>query len=81
MITVATLGRRSTQLSATCATVLPVSQPSQAMKITAEIESLCGVYLQALSVGPPTLLNSAQMAEVIEKFKHYGRSARRDGVS
>ncbi len=54
---------------------------AQAMKITVEIESLCGVYLQALSVGPPALLNGAQMAEVIEKFKHYGRSARRDGVA
>ena len=51
----------------------------QAMKITIEIESLCGAYLQALAVGKPAILSAAQMAEVIEKFKHYGRSARRDG--
>lgn len=52
---------------------------AQAMKITIEIESLCGAYLQALAVGKPAILSAAQMAEVIEKFKHYGRSARRDG--
>jgi L-fuculose-phosphate aldolase len=50
---------------------------AQAMKIALEIESLCGTYLQALAVGKPALLDAAQMAEVIEKFRHYGRTARR----
>lgn len=50
---------------------------AHAMKVALEIESLCGIYLQALSVGEPVLLDAAQMAEVIEKFRHYGRTARR----
>lgn len=49
---------------------------AQAMKITIEIESLCEVYLKALAVGEPTLLSEAQMAEVLHKFKGYGRSRR-----
>jgi L-fuculose-phosphate aldolase len=48
---------------------------AQAMKVVLEIESLCGVYLQALAVGEPTLLSAAEMAEVIAKFKHYGKAA------
>ena len=47
---------------------------AQAMKVTQEIEALCGIYLQALSVGEPVLLDAAQMAEVIEKFRHYGKT-------
>ncbi len=50
----------------------------QAMKVMLEIESLCGVYLQALAVGEPALLSKHQMAEVIDRFKSYGRAARSD---
>lgn len=50
---------------------------AHAMKIAIEIESLCGIFLQSLSVGEPVLLDEAQMAEVIEKFRRYGRTARR----
>ncbi len=46
---------------------------AQAMKVVVEIESLCGIYLQALGVGEPALLSSAQMDEVLLKFKAYGR--------
>jgi L-fuculose-phosphate aldolase len=52
------------------------SSLAHAMKVAIEIESLCQVYLQALAVGEPALLSSAQMAEVIEKFKTYGRARR-----
>lgn len=48
---------------------------AQALKVVEEIESLCGVYLQALSVGEPAILSAAQMAEVIDKFRNYGRAA------
>ena len=47
------------------------------MKVMQEIEALCEVYLKALAVAEPAVLNSTQMAEVIEKFRSYGRSARR----
>ena len=49
---------------------------AQAMKVTQEIEALCEVYLKALAVAEPTVLDAAQMAEVINKFKSYGKAAR-----
>ncbi|MBA4177115.1 MAG: class II aldolase [Leptothrix sp. (in: Bacteria)] len=52
---------------------------ARAMKVVQEVESLCEVYLKALAVGEPVLLNAAQMAEVIDKFKAYGRTALRQG--
>jgi L-fuculose-phosphate aldolase len=51
---------------------------AQAMKVVQEIESLCEAYLKALAVGEPVLLTRAQMDEVIERFRHYGRASRRD---
>jgi L-fuculose-phosphate aldolase len=48
---------------------------AQALKVVEEVESLCGMYLQALAVGEPALLSAAQMAEVLEKFRSYGKTA------
>jgi len=50
---------------------------AQAMKVAIEIESLCEVYLKALAVGEPAVLGAAQMAEVIAKFRSYGKTASR----
>jgi len=50
---------------------------AQAMKVVQEIESLCEVYLKALAVGEPTLLSAEEMGTVIDKFRSYGRTARR----
>ena len=50
---------------------------ARALKVMQEIEALCEAYLKALAVGEPALLSATQMAEVIEKFRKYGRSARR----
>jgi L-fuculose-phosphate aldolase len=52
------------------------SSLAQALKVLVEIESLCESYLKALAVGEPVLLSTDEMAEVINKFKHYGRVAR-----
>jgi L-fuculose-phosphate aldolase len=49
---------------------------AQAMKIAIEIESLCEVYLKTLAVAEPAHLNAEQMAEVLDKFRTYGRSRR-----
>ncbi|MCW5634115.1 MAG: class II aldolase/adducin family protein [Rubrivivax sp.] len=49
---------------------------ARAMKVALEIESLAEVYLKALAVGEPARLDAAQMAEVIERFRHYGQPAR-----
>jgi L-fuculose-phosphate aldolase len=49
---------------------------SHALKVALEIEALCGIYLQALAVGEPVLLSKAQMAEVVARFKSYGKARR-----
>lgn len=50
---------------------------AQAMKLALEIEALCEAYLKALAVGEPVLLSDEEMAEVIRKFKTYGKTAKR----
>jgi L-fuculose-phosphate aldolase len=51
---------------------------AKAMKVALEVESLCEVYLKALATGrEPVILDAAQMAEVIERFRSYGKAARR----
>ncbi len=52
---------------------------AQAMKVLQEIESLCEVYLKALAVGEPAVLSREQMAEVIARFRNYGKTAARSG--
>jgi len=49
---------------------------AHAAKVAVEIEALCGIYLQALSVGEPALLTEEQMAEVLLRFRSYGRTRR-----
>jgi L-fuculose-phosphate aldolase len=49
---------------------------AQALKVMREIESLCKTYLLALAVGQPPILDAAEMARVVEKFRHYGKSRR-----
>jgi L-fuculose-phosphate aldolase len=48
-----------------------------ALKVTLEVEALCEAYLKALAAGEPVLLDRAQMAEVVERFRTYGQTARR----
>ena len=45
---------------------------SRALALAVEVENLARTYCQCLSIGEPTILDSAEMARVIEKFKHYG---------
>ena len=49
---------------------------ARAMKVVVEIESLCQTYLSALAIDEPPHLSAEQMAEVIEKFRSYGRARR-----
>ncbi len=44
-----------------------------AFKLAVEVETLAGMYWRALQVGEPVLLDAAEMARVIEKFKTYGQ--------
>ncbi len=45
----------------------------KALAIAHEIELLCEQYLNALQVGEPHILSDAEMEEVLEKFKTYGK--------
>ena len=49
---------------------------TDALAVAVEVESLCEQYWSALQIGVPNILSDAQMQEVIEKFKSYGRSGR-----
>ncbi len=45
----------------------------RALALAAEVETLARQYLLALVIGEPKRLGRKQMAEVVEKFKGYGR--------
>lgn len=51
---------------------------ADALKVMREVESLCRVYLLALAVGHPPVLDRQEMAAVLEQFRRYGQ-ARRGG--
>jgi L-fuculose-phosphate aldolase len=46
---------------------------SSAFNLAVEVETLARQYCEALKLGGVTYLSRDQMAEVIEKFKHYGK--------
>ena len=45
----------------------------EALALAVELEELCEQYWRACQLGEPVLLNQAEMAEVIERFKGYGQ--------
>jgi L-fuculose-phosphate aldolase len=45
-----------------------------AVLLAEKVEALARVYWQAIQVGEPPRLDDGQMAEVLEKYRHYGRS-------
>jgi len=46
-----------------------------ALALAVEVETLAAMYWRALQIGEPNLLDSAEMARVIEKFRTYGQQA------
>ena len=44
----------------------------RALALAIEVENLARTYCQCLAIGEPAVLDSAEMARVIEKFRHYG---------
>jgi L-fuculose-phosphate aldolase len=44
-----------------------------ALAIAIEVETLAAMYWRALQVGEPHILDAAEMARVIEKFRSYGQ--------
>ena len=49
------------------------NDPDAALQTALLVEDLAAMYLQALQTGEPELLDQQLMAEVLEKFKGYGR--------
>jgi L-fuculose-phosphate aldolase len=47
-----------------------------ALKLAIEVETLAAMYLRALQVGEPVLLDQTEMAVVLEKFRTYGQQSR-----
>lgn len=45
---------------------------ASALALAREVEHLASMYLDCLSVGEPELLDAAEMARVLEKFRDYG---------
>jgi L-fuculose-phosphate aldolase len=50
-----------------------------AFKLAVEVETLAAMYWRALQVGEPVILDGAEMARVLEKFKTYGQQPGPDG--
>jgi L-fuculose-phosphate aldolase len=44
-----------------------------ALKLAVEVETLAAMYWRALQLGEPNLLDDAEMARVLEKFRTYGK--------
>lgn len=44
-----------------------------ALKLAIEVETLAEMYCRARQIGTPVLLDAAEMAIVLEKFRHYGK--------
>lgn len=51
----------------------------EALILAIELEELCAQYWRACQLRQPVLLNAAEMAEVLEKFKGYGQPRDRGG--
>ncbi len=47
-----------------------------ALHLAHEVETLAGQYWRALQLGEPELLDDAEMARVVEKFRTYGTQSR-----
>jgi L-fuculose-phosphate aldolase len=45
----------------------------RALALAVEVEALARLYWQALQIGEPALLDDAEMARVLDKFKTYGQ--------
>jgi len=48
----------------------------EALDVAVEVETLCELYLRALQVGEPALLNEQEMADVVAQFKGYSKWAK-----
>ena len=71
--TVAALQARNACLLANHGMVVYGRDLTHALALAIEFETLCEQYWRTLQLGAPVLLSDAEMAEVIERFKWYGK--------
>ena len=71
--TVAALQERSACLLANHGMVVLGRDLEHALAMAIEFETLCEQYWHTLQLGAPVLLSEEEMAEVIERFKWYGK--------
>lgn len=69
------LERRNACLMAHHGMIATATTLSGALELAAEVEILAEQYYKVLTLGRPALLSSAEMAEVLERFKSYGQKA------
>jgi L-fuculose-phosphate aldolase len=43
-----------------------------ALRLADKVEAMARLYWQALQVGEPAILDDAEMARIVERFRHYG---------
>ena len=48
---------------------------ASALELASEVENLAAQYVQVLSLGKPKVLGSAEMQDVLARFKNYGQNA------
>ena len=71
--TIAALHERNACLLANHGMVVFGRDLNQALALAIEFETLCAQYWRSLQLGEPVLLSAAEMAEVIERFRWYGK--------
>ena len=71
--TVAALHERSACLLANHGMLVLGRDLEHALAMAIEFETLCEQYWRTLQLGAPVLLSEEEMAEVIERFKWYGK--------
>lgn len=71
--TVAALADRNACLLANHGMVVYGRDLAHALALAIEFETLCAQYWRTLQLGAPVLLSDEEMAEVIERFKWYGK--------
>ncbi len=50
--------------------------PAKALALAHEVETLASQYVAALQIGAPVILDTDEMARVLEKFKTYGQQVK-----
>jgi L-fuculose-phosphate aldolase len=70
---VAALEGRNACLLANHGMVVFGRDAAHALALAIEFEALCEQYWRSCQLGPPALLSEAEMAEVVERFRWYGR--------